>query len=688
MFSKYEEINIDELNKKDATRILSELSSEIEKYNKAYYIENNPLISDAGYDLLVRIVKSLRERFPDINLAQDILQAVGPKAQAGFSKITHRIPMLSLDNAFEIEDFEDFIGRCQRFVLINYFPQMCCELKIDGLSFTAFFEKGKLKYAATRGDGYIGEDITENLRTIKSFPQALQNVPDMFEIRGEIYISKHDFIALNQSQTNKNLPTFANARNAAAGSLRQLDPKVTGARPLKYFVYSVVDTDNLFRTQNEVLKYCSDLGFCLEQYSQLVNNLDEAIEFYKKIKNLRDSLDHEIDGVVYKINDLALQKRLGFAGKAPRFAVAYKFPAFLATTKIKDIKLQVGRTGSITPIAELEKVNISGVIVGKATLHNFDDIKRKDIRIGDIVSLYRAGDVIPKIQEVDFSKRKGDEQKIELPEFCPSCHKQLEFNGDDAIIRCNNIWDCPDQLLEKMIHFASRDALNIVTLGDRQVKFLRDKQLIKTPLDIFYLRGHADSLIQLDGWGKKSVDNLLDNIDTAKNTSLDKFIYALGIRYLGQTNSFMLAKEFQTAYNFLSTLEKLNKDNKEILDRLDLIDGMGAKTLQGIYEFALHNPNIQMVSNLISILKIKDCILETNSAVSGLNIVFTGTMQSMSRSEAKMIAQNLGAKVGSAISSNTDILIVGEGSGSKLKKAKELGVKSLTEKEWKELVKA
>ncbi|AVP87521.1 NAD-dependent DNA ligase LigA [Candidatus Phycorickettsia trachydisci] len=687
MLSKYQEINIEELSKSEAKKLLKELSNEIEKHNKAYYVENKPLISDAGYDLLVRITKSLQEKFPDIHLRQDVLQQVAPKAQAGFSKITHKVPMLSLDNAFEVEDFDDFITRCQRFILIDHFPQLCCELKIDGLSFAATFENGKLKYAATRGDGYVGEDITENLRTIKTFPQNLQNVPDIFEVRGEIYISKNDFLELNKSQLAKNLPTFANARNAAAGSIRQLDPSVTAARPLRYFVYSVVDTDNLFRTQDEILKYCENLGFRLEQYSQLASNLDEAISFYEKIKSLRDSLDHEIDGVVYKVNDLALQKRLGFVGKAPRFAIAYKFPAFLATTKIKDIKIQVGRTGAITPIAELEKVNISGVVVGKATLHNFDDIARKDIRIGDCVSLYRAGDVIPKIQEVDFSKRHGNERKVDLPRFCPSCNTPLEFNGDDAIIRCNNIWNCPDQLLEKIIHFASRDALNIVTLGDRQVKFLRDQQFIKTPLDIFYLSQHADVLTGLDGWGKKSVDNLLANIEKAKNTSLDKFIYALGIRYLGQTNSFMLAKEFKTANNFLSALIELNKDNKEILEKLDLIDGMGAKTLQGIYEFALHEPNIQMVRNFISVLSIKDLVFEANSAISGLNIVFTGTMQSMSRSEAKMIAQNLGAKVGSAISSNTDILVVGEGSGSKLKKAKELSIKTLSEQEWKELIK-
>jgi len=687
MLSKYKEINIEALNKNEATKLLKELSSEIEKHNKAYYVENKPLISDAGYDLLVRITKALQERFPDIHLEQDILQEVAPKAQAGFTKITHRIPMLSLDNAFEVEDFEDFIARCQRFILIDHFPQLCCELKIDGLSFAAVFEKGRLKYAATRGDGYVGEDITENLRTIKSFPQSLQNVPDIFEVRGEIYISKNDFLELNKSQLAKNLPTFANARNAAAGSIRQLDSSVTAARPLKYFVYSVVDTDNLFKTQDEVLKYCGDLGFRLEEYSQAANNLDEAIAFYEKIKNLRDSLDHEIDGVVYKVNDLALQKRLGFVGKAPRFAIAYKFPAFLATTKIKDIKLQVGRTGAITPIAELEKVNISGVVVGKATLHNFDDIARKDIRIGDQVSLYRAGDVIPKIQEVDFSKRKGDERKVDLPRFCPSCNAHLEFNCDDAIIRCNNIWNCPDQLLEKIIHFVSRDALNIVTLGDRQVKFLRDRQFIKTPLDIFYLSQYADDLMKLEGWGKKSVDNLLANIEKATNTSLDKFIYALGIRYLGQTNSFMLAKEFKTADNFLNALIELNKDDKEVLEKLDLIDGMGAKTLQGIYEFALHGPNIQMVRSLISVLSIKDLVFQSNSTISGLSIVFTGTMQSMSRSEAKMIAQNLGAKVGSAISSNTDILVVGEGSGSKLKKAKELGIKTLSEQEWKELIK-
>jgi DNA ligase (NAD+) len=676
-------IDIEEINEQNAGSVLQSLSQEINKHNKAYYVDNNPLISDADYDMLVNIFKQLYAKYPHLIIEHNPLEEVGAKASAKFAKVEHQLPMLSLDNVFDEEEFKDFVVRCQRFLLIDYFPELCCELKIDGLSFSAYFANAKLQYAATRGDGYIGENITENIKTIANFPTYLNDVPDIFEVRGEIYMQKDDFAKLNETQLSNSAQAFANPRNAAAGSIRQLDPNITAQRPLRYFVYGVGQLSNnaFLSKQQDVLNLYNKLGLSVGKYWSIASSFSQAFEFYRQAEKLREQLNFEIDGVVYKINDFALQRRLGFVGRAPRFAIAYKFPAYIASTKLLDIKLQVGRTGAITPVAELEPVKIGGAKVSKATLHNFQDIERKDLCIGDYVFLYRAGDVIPKISEVDFSKR-GNISRIVLPENCPSCGALLDINEVDAVLRCNNTWCCSDQILERLAHFASRDALNIVGMGKKQLKFLLQNNFISNALDIFYLEQKSSALDQYERWGQRSVQNLLQNINNAKTTSLDKFIYALGIRYIGQNNALILAKEFVSAENFIAGLINLSNNDQDLLSKLDSIDGLGQKILQGLIQFVEHAANLELINKLVQILQIKEYKQQTSSPISGLNIVFTGSLGGMSRSEAKALAESMGAKVSSSISAETNILVAGDKSGSKLKKAALLGVKVMLEEEW------
>lgn len=679
-------INLQTITKAQAKAKLQLLAKEIAIHNKAYFIDNAPIISDAEFDMLINTFRQLSSQFPEVEIAHNPLKEIGAPINNKFSKIEHKVAMLSLDNVFDEEEFEDFIAKCQRFLKSFSFPQLCCELKIDGVSFSAFYENGKLAHASTRGDGYVGENITENIKTIKDFPVQITGLPSEFEVRGEIYMEKAAFVLLNQTQKAKGLAEFANPRNAAAGSIRQLDPNITAQRPLKYFTYGLgfISEQNFANDQIELLNKLQQLGFKVNPLFTLATNFKEAYEFYEKIAHQRDQLEYEIDGSVFKINQFILQERLGFVGRAPRFAIAYKFPATIASTKLLNITIQVGRTGALTPVAELEPVDIGGVEVSRATLHNFQDIERKDIRIGDYVFLYRAGDVIPKISEPDLSKRNNT-KKIELPNICPSCHTPLEINQADAVIRCNNIWQCQAQIFERAAHFASREALNIVGLGKKQIKALLQNGLITTLPDIFNLETKVTQLANLEGWGQKSAQNLLENINTARNTTLEKFIYALGIRYLGQNNSLALAKEFTTAENFIQVLEQLANQNNQMLKQLDDIDGFGGKSLQGIIEFAKYKLNIEIVQKLTQILNIENYTTLQTSPISSLNIVFTGSLNSMSRSEARTMAEKMGAKVSSAISSNTNLLVAGEKSGSKAKKAAELGVKVISEQEWLEL---
>ena len=748
----------------EAKVLVEKLSQEIRAANVAYYQNDAPLISDAAYDQLFSTLQSLETQYPEFLKPDSPTQKVGSVVLEKFEKHEHKVPMLSLANAFEFEEVSDFIDRTKRFLNIDEFPEIICELKIDGVSFSATYVDGKLAVAATRGDGYVGENITENIKTIKGFPQSIggrreegrhpeeaegrrkdpgkilnrvrslrssyglpQDDVSILEIRGEIFIEKNDFLALNEAQEQEGKNLFANPRNSAAGSLRQLDSNITKSRPLKYFVYAVGFSSSKFAaTQSELLQKLSDFGFQTNHLYRIVKSQDELISFYNEIMAKRLELPYEIDGVVYKINDFALQERLGFIARSPRFALAHKFPAEIAETKLLGITVQVGRTGALTPVAELEPVQVGGVMVSRASLHNFQEIKRLDVRIGDTVILHRAGDVIPKVSAVNLSKRDGTESEVLEPTHCPSCGSELHIDPEDIIIRCDNELNCPKQMVRAMIHFASKNALDIDGLGAKQVEFLQEIGLIRSPVDIFYLeeRGQRGArypegvklpnrhpegvkrpwgsheiatatlwprndvtLEDMPGWGAKSTQNLFASIETAKHTTLSRFIYALGIRQIGQTNAKILAKEFASAQNFTRSMLALAKGDEPIYSHIRRLEGFAEKTIADIQKFFLCPQNAQTVLELTQILDIKDYEDNTvSSPITGLNVIFTGTLHSVSRNEAKAVAEKLGARIVSSVSATTDLVIAGEKAGSKLKKARELGVKVISEEEWLTLV--
>ncbi len=690
---------VEELNEKEAEKLLNQLHAELKKHNEAYYIYDNPVISDADYDYLYNLYAKLEEKFPTLKRTDSHTENVGAPASEKFAKIEHKVPMLSLGNCFDKEEFEEFCQRIKRFLNIDYLPGLYGEYKIDGVSFTATYNKGKLQFAATRGDGYVGEDITENVATLKEFPQILSseslssnNIPELLEVRGEIFMTKADFEKLNSQHAEAGAKTFANPRNAAAGSLRQLDASITRSRNLRYFIYGLGRTSQDFtaKTQQEALKQVESLGLSINPHSKLINSVEDAENYYNEISRNRESLEYEIDGVVFKVNDFGLQDRLGTIAKSPRYAIAYKFPAVIAKTKLKSINLQVGRTGALTPVAELESVNIGGVSVSRASLHNHLEIQRKDIRIGDTVTLKRAGDVIPQILDVDKSMRPGQAKKFTYPDTCPSCGSKIYFEEEDAIVRCENSLNCPAQLYEHLLHFVSRAAFDIEGLGRQLIKQFMDVGWINSPYDIFKLKKYNDNsdnkLENWNGWGKKSAQNLFDAIEKSKNISLDKFIYALGIRHIGQSGAKILAEEFKTAENFLEKMIQFANTDSEIYNRLHNIDGFGEKILNQIKNFFSISENIQTIRNLISVLNIEEYKIERKtSKISGMKIVFTGKMEYMSRSEAKAQAEKLGAKPIGTVSKATDYVVAGSDAGSKLKQAKQLGVKVLNEDEWLEI---
>ncbi|XVN43620.1 MAG: NAD-dependent DNA ligase LigA [Candidatus Rickettsia vulgarisii] len=690
--------NIQDISEPEAKKLLKQLAKEIEKHNKAYYQDNAPIISDAEYDQLFNLNLQIETKFPHLILMDSPSKKVGSTASEKFSKVTHLTPMLSLSNAFDDQDLIDFIDRIKNFLRLDNFQPIFCEPKIDGLSFSAIYEDGILKVASTRGDGYIGENITENIKTIKDFPSTLNNAPKLLEVRGEVYINKDDFLLLNNIQESLGKDKFANPRNAAAGSLRQLDPNVTASRPLKYFVYAIGSaSEKIADSQSELLKKLKELNFVINDIGKLANSIEDIRSFYEYLNSLRDKLPYEIDGIVYKLNDFALQQRMGFIARSPRFAIAYKFPAIVGQTKLLNITVQVGRTGVLTPVAELEPISIGGVIVARATLHNYQEIIRKDIRIGDVVSLQRAGDVIPQIIAADISKRINGTEKVPLPTNCPSCGSHLHYEQDTIIIRCDNGLNCPTQNYERICHFVSKNALDIDGLGKKQVEFLLEKSLIKNPVDIFYLQENNEkSLTKLEnmpGWGKKSVENLFANIEKSKNISLNRFIYSLGIRHIGEQNAKLLAQEFSSYNNFISTMESLvNKDKEndqyqQNYQKLNDLEGIGDKILVDIIDFFDIKENLEIIHQLSKILTIQDCNQQANQTIlSGKVIIFTGSLLTLSRAEAKSQAEKLGAKVTSSVSSNTDFVIAGADAGNKLKKAKELGIKVITEDQWLEMI--
>jgi DNA ligase (NAD+) len=547
--------------------------------------------------------------------------------------------MLSLANGFTKEDLEDFIERIQNFLKTEDFPVFCLEPKIDGVSFSVRYEKGKLVSAASRGDGIVGEDITENVRTIKNLPHNLHgNHPEILEVRGEVYIEKQDLIELNKAQEKINKQIFANPRNAASGSLRQLDANIVAKRPLKYFIYGVGETSKIpIDNQYDLLKYFANLGFCTNSNIDLGHNLEEILNFYEQMQSKRDDLPYEIDGVVYKVNDFKMADRLGFVARSPRSALAHKFPAIIGSTILRDITIQVGRTGALTPVAELEPIAIGGVIVSRASLHNYDEIRRKDIRVGDTVFLQRAGDVIPQVVGVEISKRPRDSREFLFPKNCPSCNAEVFEYEDEAVIRCENGLKCPAQNYERLVHFVSRSAFNIDGLGKMQIAFLLENQFIKDPYDIFTFMDEEleVDLASGDGWGKKSVENLKISLEKARNIGLAKFIYSLGIRHFGETNAKLIASEVVSAKNFIEMLEKLHNNDPDIIEKLDNLHGIGDKTLEMIREFAALKENITLVEKLAGIINIEDHkIIKIDSQISGKTIIFTGTLESVSRSRS------------------------------------------------------
>ncbi|MCC8369565.1 MAG: NAD-dependent DNA ligase LigA [Rickettsia endosymbiont of Oxypoda opaca] len=683
--------NIDLITEPKAKELLKELASKIEEYNHAYYMEDAPLVSDAEYDQLFSLNLALEQKFPHLILENSPTKKIGSIVQSKFAKVKHATPMLSLGNAFDEDGVKDFLTRIKNFLRLDEFTPIFCEPKIDGLSFAATYENGILITGATRGDGYIGEDITANIKTIKNFPHKIVNAPAKLEVRGEIYIDKADFAILNEQQEEVGKDKFANPRNAAAGSLRQLDAAITRSRPLKYFVYAIGNNSaKLASSQDELLAKLKEFGFIVNEFGKLARLEEEIFSFYEYLKAKRDQLPYEIDGVVYKLNDFALQDRMGFIARSPRFAIAHKFPAIIGQTKLLSVTVQVGRTGTLTPVAELEPISIGGVMVARATLHNYQEIARKDIRVGDYVFLQRAGDVIPQITGVDFTRRQEDSTKIEPPPFCPSCNSTLHYALDAIIIRCDNGLNCPAQNYERIRHFVSKNAMDIDGLGKKQVEFLIDKDLIKNPFDIFSLKNkNEESLTKLenmDGWGKKSVENLFTNIEKSKNVSLARFIYSLGIRHIGEQNAKLLAREFQTYNNFIMQMTSLAEGDTDIYQKLNNLEGVGDKILVDIIDFFDVKENIDLIRKLGEVLTIEDYQEHIKqSSLSGKILVFTGSLPTLSRAEAKAQAEKLGAKVTASVSSSTDLVIAGDDAGSKLKKAKELNIKIIDEQEWLEL---
>jgi len=666
------------------------LADQIRHHDKLYYQQDAPEISDAEYDLLRRELESLEKQFPT--------QKVGAAPLATFAKVRHKLPMLSLNNAFSEEELREWIERIRRFLALSESEELVfvCEPKVDGLSFSARYEEGKFCLGVTRGNGEVGENITANLATI--LPPVLSGkIPKVLEIRGEVFLTHEAFFQLNRERRENGEPEFANPRNAAAGSLRLLDPTVTAKRNLHYYVYGWGETSiSLGATHSECMWTLERFKF--ETFTKFVTtywsnkniytafSLEAMMEFYHKLAENRASLDYDIDGVVYKLDRIDWQTRLGNVGRAPRWAIAHKFPAERAITILEGIDIQVGRTGALTPVARLKPVNVGGVMVSNATLHNEDEITRKDVRIGDTVVIQRAGDVIPQIVEVDLKKRPAHTHAYQFPDHCPVCGSAAVREEGEVARRCTGGLLCEAQLVERLKHFVSRGAMDIDGLGEKQITAFWQDGLIKNAADIFHLPEKQALIEAREGWGKKSVDNLMAAVETAKDVALDKFIFALGIRHIGEITAKLLSHHYGSYANWIAAMQQL-KPGDQALSELDDIDGIGPTVVQALCDF-FHEPhNIKIVYDLGHILRIKDAEkIAADSPVSGKTVVFTGTLIKLTRSEAKARAESLGAKVASSVSAKTDYVIAGDDAGSKLKKAKELNVNILSEDEWLALI--
>ncbi len=672
------------------------LAAEISHHDTLYFQSDAPEISDAEYDVLRQRLAAIEARFPELIGPDSPSRRIGAEPAKGFGKVRHAVPMLSLGNAFEDEEIPEFVERVRRFIGLKEGQSIAlvAEPKIDGLSISLRYQHGRLIQAATRGDGTEGENVTANVLTIRQIPRRImaEDVPDIIDVRGEIYFPRADFAKFNAAQAAAGDKVFANPRNAAAGSLRQLDPKVTAGRPLRFFAYAWGEVSKMpAKTQWDMMRAYERWGFPVNPHMRLCESADEMLAFYREIGEQRPRLGYDIDGVVYKVNRLDLQERLGFVSRSPRWALAHKFPAEQATTIVREIDVNIGRTGALTPIAKLEPVTVGGVVVSNATLHNEDEIARKAVRVGDTVNIQRAGDVIPQILGVVLDKRPPWARPYEYPTICPACgsHAVREVNqatGElDAVRRCTGGLICPAQAKERLRHFVSRNAFDIEGLGEKQIEAFYDEGLIKQPADIFTLRARqadaAEKLENSKGYGKKSVENLFKAIEARRRVPLDRFIYALGIRHVGETTARDLARAYGKWEVFRAAVEAAiagGPDSEAYAD-IDNIEGIGETVVDALIDFFSEPHNTDALDSLLEEITVEPLVWRPSatSSVSDKTVVFTGSLERLTRSEAKAQAERLGAKVAGSVSKKTDYVVAGADAGTKLAKARELGVLAL-----------
>jgi len=686
------------------------LALEIEGHNERYYQDDAPTVTDAAYDALRQRFNTIEKRFPEFVSADSPSQKVGAAPSGRFKKVRHAVPMLSLDNAFAEEDLRDFVGRIVRFLKLDDDRiDFSAEPKIDGLSMSLRYEGGELVTAATRGDGAVGEDVTANIRTLEDVPQKLKgrNVPDICEVRGEVYMTKKAFLALNERQKAEGGTIFANPRNSAAGSLRQKDPTITASRPLGFFAYAWGEMSAMPEaTQSGMIHWFERCGFKTNPLTKLCHSVEELLAFHRAIEEQRARLEYDIDGVVYKVDRIDWQERLGFVSRTPRWGIAHKFPAERATTVLRDIEIQVGRTGSFTPVGKLEPVGVGGVIVQNVTLHNEDYIKGignkgevlregRDIRIGDTVVIQRAGDVIPQVVDVVLDMRPKSAKEYHFPKKCPCplhtdvVRGETAAGEEEARARCTGEFACPYQKTEHLKLFVSRRAFDIDGLGEKQLQYFFDEGFVKEPADIFTLekRNAKLKLEDIEGYGVTSVRNLFSAIESRRKIALERFIYALGMRHIGETTALALARGYGSWDAFHDASLKVAKGDEEAMAEMDALDQIGETVIKSIADYFGESHNRGIVERLTREVEIIDAEKpKSNSAVAGKTVVFTGSLEKMTRDEAKATAERLGAKVSGSVSKKTDLVVAGPGAGSKLAEATKHGVKVLTEDEWLQLI--
>jgi DNA ligase (NAD+) len=698
---------VESLDESAARAELARLAEILNNANAAYYRADAPVLTDAEYDALKRRNAAIEARFPNFKRDDSPTDQVGASPVDAFGKIRHSVPMLSLENAFDEADIEDFDARTRKYLNLPAEAELAytAEPKIDGLSLSLRYEDGKLVHAATRGDGSVGENVTQNARMVRDIPVSLTNAPDVLEVRGEIYMSHENFAALNAAQASRNAKLFANPRNAAAGSLRQLDPAVTQARPLRFFAYAWgALSAPLAATQMEAIARIGELGFTTNPLTRLCKGAASLLDVYRDIETRRAGLGYDIDGVVYKVNDLSLQDRLGFRSTTPRWAIAHKFAAELAWTTLEAIDIQVGRTGALSPVARLRPITVGGVVVSNATLHNEDYIAGrdskgntirdgKDIRVGDLVQVYRAGDVIPKVADVDLSKRTEDAVPFVFPTHCPECGSEALREPGDAVRRCTGGLICPAQAVEKLKHFVSRGAFDIEGLGAKQMEAFYRDGWIQEPADIFTLHQRfgtgVKQLKNREGWGEKSAASLFDAIDEKRNISFSKFLFSLGIRHIGEAASQLIAQHYGSWAALSEVILSAEGGEGSAWEELISIDGVGEVMAKSLVKSLTQPAERASIDKLSGELKIEDAeVMSTaESPIAGKTVVFTGTLEKMTRAEAKARAERLGAKVAGSVSAKTDIVVAGPGAGSKAKKAAELDIAIMDEDAWLELIK-